>query len=164
MASLVIPENGVSLGSAPGNYSKAGSSGLPAAYGISLSDTLIEDMIKCVQNGESIQLSLGAQPVSFQSRPDPSSELLAGVSSELHLHPKRRLLQLDGLANYCRHARTSPMDPKPNISLHRPTLSPTSSSKVPSPITTTTILPTQKRWSYSINTEEHFAVHSIDLR
>ena len=43
--------------------------GLPAqAFAISLSDSAIEDMIKRVQNGEGIQLSLGENPVSRTPR------------------------------------------------------------------------------------------------
>jgi RNA polymerase II elongation factor ELL len=34
------------------------------AFAITLSDSVIEDMIECVQNGQDIKLSLGNNPVS----------------------------------------------------------------------------------------------------
>ncbi|KAG9229370.1 hypothetical protein BJ875DRAFT_387499 [Amylocarpus encephaloides] len=58
MPSLVIPESGMSLGSA-GDGSGMGPS---TAFAVALSDAVIEDMIKCVQNGKPIQLSLGEHP------------------------------------------------------------------------------------------------------
>lgn len=61
MSSLKIPDNGVMLkGSASAD---AGS--LPhQAFAISLSDNVIENMIKCVQTGGDISLALGENPVS----------------------------------------------------------------------------------------------------
>ncbi|KAK0751511.1 hypothetical protein B0T18DRAFT_426140 [Schizothecium vesticola] len=54
---LNIPANGLNLESSTKMV------GLPAqAFAISLSDSAIEDMIKRVQNGEGIQLSLGENP------------------------------------------------------------------------------------------------------
>jgi RNA polymerase II elongation factor ELL len=66
MPSLVIPESGMSLGSSLETASKPGSAVLEV-FGLTLSDSLIEEMIKCVQNDKPIQLSLGEQPVSFQT-------------------------------------------------------------------------------------------------
>ena len=65
MPSLVIPESGLSLASSRDASSKAGF-GVPDVFGISLTDDVIEEMIKCVQNGKLIQLSLGEHPVSVQ--------------------------------------------------------------------------------------------------
>jgi RNA polymerase II elongation factor ELL len=57
---LNISENGVMLES-----SARASAELPAqAFAISLSGSVIEDMIACVQNGGDIQLALGSNPVS----------------------------------------------------------------------------------------------------
>ncbi|KAH7197216.1 uncharacterized protein B0J16DRAFT_15778 [Fusarium flagelliforme] len=58
MNSLKVPESGIQL---EGSNGKDAS--LPSqAFALTLSDVLIEDMIKCVQNGDGIQLSLGANP------------------------------------------------------------------------------------------------------
>ncbi|KAK3695060.1 hypothetical protein B0T22DRAFT_477760 [Podospora appendiculata] len=55
---LKMPDNGLLLES-----SAKVMAGLPTqAFGISLSDRDIEDMIACVQNGQDIQLSLGSNP------------------------------------------------------------------------------------------------------
>jgi hypothetical protein len=56
---LNIPDNGLLLESSPEI-----AAGLPAqAFAITLSQSVIEDMIACVQNGGDIQLALGANPV-----------------------------------------------------------------------------------------------------
>jgi len=65
MPSLIIPESGLSLASSREPSSKAGF-GVPDVFGISMTDRVIEDMIKCFQNGKPIELSLGEHPVSFQ--------------------------------------------------------------------------------------------------
>lgn len=60
---LNIPASGLNLESSTKTV------GLPGqAFAISLSDSAIEDMIKRVQNGEGIQLSLGENPVSQTPR------------------------------------------------------------------------------------------------
>ncbi|KAH6687891.1 COM1 protein [Plectosphaerella plurivora] len=74
MASLRVPDTGLQLESS-GNASQ----GVPAqAFALTLSDSVIEDMIKCVQNGEDIQLSLGSSPTflygSQSHTPAPSTE------------------------------------------------------------------------------------------
>jgi hypothetical protein len=74
MPSLVIPESGLSLGSSKTTSSKPGSA-VPSVFGLTLTDGVIEEMIKCVQNGKDIQLSLGDHPVSFQ----PIRGILNGV-------------------------------------------------------------------------------------
>jgi RNA polymerase II elongation factor ELL len=62
-----IPDSGFALES-----SAKAMAGLPMqAFAITLSDSVIEDMIECVQNGQNIQLSLGNSPVShFTLSPD----------------------------------------------------------------------------------------------
>ncbi|RYP62654.1 hypothetical protein DL769_007216 [Monosporascus sp. CRB-8-3] len=58
MSVLTVPNNGLQLES-----SAKSSNFLPLqAFGITLSDNDIEDMIKCVQNGDQIELSLGSNP------------------------------------------------------------------------------------------------------
>ncbi|KEY70466.1 hypothetical protein S7711_08662 [Stachybotrys chartarum IBT 7711] len=58
MNSLKVPEQGLRLESNAGNESA-----LPSqAFAITLSDNVIEDMIKCVQEGSGIQLALGSTP------------------------------------------------------------------------------------------------------
>lgn len=65
MNSLKIPEGGVMLKGSPGEDSDP----LPQqAFTLSLSDSVIEGMIQCVQDGGDIQLALGAQPVSAGNR------------------------------------------------------------------------------------------------
>lgn len=60
MNSLKVPESGLQLEGLTGKDAS-----LPSqAFAVTLSDNVIEDMIKCVQNGDGIQLSLGANPVS----------------------------------------------------------------------------------------------------
>lgn len=57
---LRIPESGLQLAS-----SAKSADTLPLqAFALTLSDTLIEDLIQCVENGEDIKLSLGNVPVS----------------------------------------------------------------------------------------------------
>ncbi len=63
MPFLTIPESGLSLGNFPGTASKP-AHGVPEVFGLTLNDGVIEEMIKCVQNGKPIQLSLGEHPVS----------------------------------------------------------------------------------------------------
>ncbi|CEI64603.1 hypothetical protein FVEN_g11629 [Fusarium venenatum] len=58
MNSLKVPESGLQLEGSTGKDAS-----LPSqAFALTLSDVLIEDMIKCVQNGDGVQLSLGANP------------------------------------------------------------------------------------------------------
>ncbi|KAI0009422.1 hypothetical protein F4779DRAFT_370847 [Xylariaceae sp. FL0662B] len=58
MSALTIPDGGLLLES-----SAKGKSTLPMqAFGIALDDSTIEDMIKCVQKGQEIELTLGSNP------------------------------------------------------------------------------------------------------
>ncbi|CCT62713.1 uncharacterized protein FFUJ_00705 [Fusarium fujikuroi IMI 58289] len=58
MNSLKVPESGLQLEGSTGKDAS-----LPSqAFAVTLSDNVIEDMIKCVQNGDGIQLALGANP------------------------------------------------------------------------------------------------------
>jgi RNA polymerase II elongation factor ELL len=71
MNSLKVPESGLQLEGSTGKDAS-----LPSqAFALTLSDVLIEDMIKCVQNGDGIQLSLGANPVSLPI-PQPSANVM----------------------------------------------------------------------------------------
>ncbi|KFY52179.1 hypothetical protein V496_08639 [Pseudogymnoascus sp. VKM F-4515 (FW-2607)] len=64
MPSLVVPRSGLPL--EVGGQSGANSNGL---VGLTLTDTLIEEMIKSVQSGEAIQLSLGPDSsISYGSK------------------------------------------------------------------------------------------------
>ena len=63
-----IPESGLALES-----SARAMAGLPTqAFAITLSDSVIENMIQCVRGGQDIQLSLGSSPVSFLRAHTPS--------------------------------------------------------------------------------------------
>ena len=77
MASLRVPDSGLQLES-------SGSPGQAApnqAFALTLSNNVIEDMIKCVQNDGEIQLSLGSTPVSAMSpRSASASHCLAEAS------------------------------------------------------------------------------------
>ena len=54
-----VPDSGLALES-----SAKAMAGLPMqAFAVKLSDSMIEGMIECVQNGQGIQLSLGSSPV-----------------------------------------------------------------------------------------------------
>ncbi|TVY90779.1 hypothetical protein LAWI1_G002352, partial [Lachnellula willkommii] len=68
MPSLVVPESGMSLSSSADVASKPGSV-VPEVFGLTLSDSVIEDMIKCFQNDKPLQLSLGEHPsLSYGSK------------------------------------------------------------------------------------------------
>ncbi|OLN84357.1 hypothetical protein CCHL11_05963 [Colletotrichum chlorophyti] len=58
MPSLKVPDTGLILESS----AASGNPVPPQAFTITLSDYVLEDMIKCVQGGEDIQLSLGNSP------------------------------------------------------------------------------------------------------
>ncbi|KAA8575084.1 hypothetical protein EYC84_004299 [Monilinia fructicola] len=58
--SLDIPQGGLKLESNPPSNKSA--TNITPAIGLTLSDGMIEDMIKCFQNGKSIELSLGSSP------------------------------------------------------------------------------------------------------
>lgn len=57
---LRIPETGLQLESS----AKAADTLPLQAFAITLSDSVIEDLIQCVQNGDDVRLSLGNVPVS----------------------------------------------------------------------------------------------------
>jgi RNA polymerase II elongation factor ELL len=62
MPSLIVPESGLSFGRSQRPSSKPGS-----AVGLTLMDGVIEEMIKCFNNGKILQLSLGEHPVGLHS-------------------------------------------------------------------------------------------------
>lgn len=64
MPSLVVPESGLSLSSSADVVSKHGSA-VPEVFGLTLSDSVIEEMIKCFQKDKPLQLSLGEHPVRY---------------------------------------------------------------------------------------------------
>lgn len=60
MAALKIADAGLQLESSPSSRDA-----LPLqAFGITLNDSMIEDMIRCVQGGQNVELTLGNTPVS----------------------------------------------------------------------------------------------------
>lgn len=59
MPPLRVPDDGLLLSGSPGDEKSFPSQ----AFAITLSDDVIEDLVKCFQNGEGIQLSLGSSPV-----------------------------------------------------------------------------------------------------
>ncbi|WQF87195.1 Putative winged helix DNA-binding domain superfamily [Colletotrichum destructivum] len=59
MPSLKVPETGLILESS----AASGNPVPPQAFTINLSDNVLEDMIKCVQSGEDLQLALGSSPM-----------------------------------------------------------------------------------------------------
>lgn len=62
MPSLAIPDSGLSLGN---RQSSAKSDSIyDDIFSLSLADSVIEDMIKCVRNKNSVQISLGNDAVS----------------------------------------------------------------------------------------------------
>lgn len=75
---LDIGESGLVLES-----SAKAMAGLPTqSFAVSLSGSLIEDMIACVQNGGGIQLALGASPVSTLLKFLPAYCLLSGGAAQ----------------------------------------------------------------------------------
>jgi RNA polymerase II elongation factor ELL len=75
MNSLKIPDHGLMLkGSAGRDIGPLP----PQAFALSLNDSVIEGMIKCVQGGGDIQLALGPRPVSLC--------FIANVPSRLPVH------------------------------------------------------------------------------
>lgn len=61
MATLRVPDAGLQLESPPSSRDS-----LPLqAFGIVLNSSMIEDMIKSVQSGQSVELTLGNSPVSL---------------------------------------------------------------------------------------------------
>lgn len=64
MPSLAIPSTGLVLGG-PSDHASSKGGRRPDVVGLSLSDSVIEGMIKCVRDGSKIQLQLGDVPVSY---------------------------------------------------------------------------------------------------
>ena len=82
MPSLNIPESGLSFGK-----SAMPDSTMPTALGLTLTDGVIEEMIKCVQNGKPIQLSLGDHPVSLRPVQLCSQNVSCNCSLSLNYSP-----------------------------------------------------------------------------
>lgn len=67
MAPLRVPGDGLLLSGSPGE-----SESFPSqAFAIALSDDVIGDLVRCAQNGDSLELSLGSSPVSSFPTPSP---------------------------------------------------------------------------------------------
>ncbi|KAI1119227.1 hypothetical protein F5Y14DRAFT_126664 [Nemania sp. NC0429] len=82
MAALRIPGAGLQLESAPG----AGGSLPMQAFGIMLNDSMIEDMIKSVQGGQQVELTLGTTPTfHYGSREEPVSVVPESFGYELYV-------------------------------------------------------------------------------
>ncbi|RDL42458.1 uncharacterized protein BP5553_02437 [Venustampulla echinocandica] len=83
MPSLPIPDGGISLGTSRQEAARSG----PAmeVVGLSLADSVIEEMIKCVQHGKPIQLSLGEHPsISYGTRTQHLSTSVDPFTHELY--------------------------------------------------------------------------------
>lgn len=71
MASLRVPDTGLQLESS----GTPGPAAPNQAFALTLSNNVIEDMIKCVQNDGEIHLSLGSAPVSTRLFQAPGPHL-----------------------------------------------------------------------------------------
>ncbi|EXF76390.1 hypothetical protein CFIO01_07647 [Colletotrichum fioriniae PJ7] len=81
-SSLKVPESGLILESS----AASGNPVPPQAFCINLSDHVLEDMIKCVQGGEDLQLSLGSSPtLLYGSSSHTLSPISATFSHDLFL-------------------------------------------------------------------------------
>ncbi|OBT65543.1 hypothetical protein VE03_04934 [Pseudogymnoascus sp. 23342-1-I1] len=84
MPSLVVPRSGLPL--EVGGQSGANSNGL---VGLTLTDTLIEEMIKSVQSGEAIQLSLGPDSsISYGSKTHQLTSIEDPFSCDIYQNQK----------------------------------------------------------------------------
>ncbi|KAH8679791.1 hypothetical protein BGZ60DRAFT_369363 [Tricladium varicosporioides] len=84
MPSLIIPESGLSLRGSQESSSKHGSM-IPEVFGLTLTDNVIEEMIKCVQNGKPIQLSLGEhQSISYGTKTQHLATSIDPFTHELY--------------------------------------------------------------------------------
>lgn len=107
MTTLRIPDAGIALEGSGSSIAP-----LPAqAFAITLSDSVIEDMIKCVQSGEEIQLSLGNRPVSLFLSSLTVVSHTPRLPSELTVYSSPRLSTTD------RNARPLPRQLKPPLSI-----------------------------------------------
>ncbi|KAJ0386349.1 hypothetical protein COL922a_004525 [Colletotrichum nupharicola] len=70
MPSIRVPDTGLILESS----AASGNPVPPQAFTINLSDNVLEDLIKCVQSGEDLQLSLGSSPPTSLWKKLPGSE------------------------------------------------------------------------------------------
>ncbi|KAG9241402.1 hypothetical protein BJ878DRAFT_520921 [Calycina marina] len=109
MPSLHISESGLSLGKLSSKPNVA----VPKVYGLTLSDDVIEQMIRCVQGGKEIQLSLGQHPSiqygsktqSLYSSPDPFHQELfqttpsTNTSSSQTPNPKKGIAKEESKPN-----------------------------------------------------------------
>ncbi|KAI0911121.1 hypothetical protein F4823DRAFT_561311 [Ustulina deusta] len=82
MSALIIPDAGLQLESSPSSRDF-----LPMqAFGITLNNSMIEDMIKCVQSGQNVELTLGGTPsLHYGSQEAKVSATPASLDYELYL-------------------------------------------------------------------------------
>ncbi|KAI0452674.1 hypothetical protein F5B21DRAFT_326886 [Xylaria acuta] len=82
MAALKIADAGLQLESSPSSRDS-----LPLqAFGIMLNDSMIEDMIRCVQGGQNVELTLGNTPsFHYESREEKVSVTPESFNYELYL-------------------------------------------------------------------------------
>ncbi|KAJ3551355.1 hypothetical protein NPX13_g11382 [Xylaria arbuscula] len=82
MSALVIPDAGLQLESSPSSRDF-----LPMqAFGLTLNNNMIEDMIKCVQSGQNVELTLGGTPtLHYGSQETKVSASPESLDYELYL-------------------------------------------------------------------------------
>ncbi|KAI1435560.1 hypothetical protein GGR50DRAFT_656371 [Xylaria sp. CBS 124048] len=82
MATLTVPDTGLQLESPPGSRDF-----LPMqAFGITLDDGMIEDMIRCVQSGQEVELTLGNNPLfHYGSNEEKVSADVDSINYDLYL-------------------------------------------------------------------------------
>ncbi|KAI3322706.1 hypothetical protein HD806DRAFT_544737 [Xylariaceae sp. AK1471] len=82
MSILTVPDTGLQLDS-----SASSKDFLPMqAFGITLNDSVIEDMIRCVQNGKNVELTLGTTPsFHYGSKAEKVSAVPESLSYDLYL-------------------------------------------------------------------------------
>ncbi|KAI2638502.1 hypothetical protein GGS21DRAFT_508533 [Xylaria nigripes] len=81
MAALMVPDSGLQLESSPSSKNF-----LPMqAFGIILDDSMIEDMIRCVQSGQDVELTLGSSPsFHYGSREEKVLDATDSIDYELY--------------------------------------------------------------------------------
>ncbi|KAH8813231.1 hypothetical protein F5884DRAFT_879400 [Xylogone sp. PMI_703] len=81
MPALVIPEAGMRLGSSASRPVPA----VPEVFALTLSDAVVQEMIKCAESGKQIQLSLGDAPaVLYGSKVQPLATTELKFTQELY--------------------------------------------------------------------------------
>lgn len=102
---LKVPENGLHLGAGKDSTLP------PQAFAVQLSDNVIENMIKCVQDGGDLSLDLGSDPVSKITGRPRSPWHVCSLALGPHVHQSSCSSITDN-----RSARPSAMVPSPTAS------------------------------------------------